>query len=1702
MAINFNINPYYDDFNEAKGFHRILFRPGFAVQARELTQLQTELQDQINKFGKHIFVNGSVVLGGGRTFENDLLSIKLDTTYAGNSIDTTQFVDKIIVGQTSGTRATVKKSINLTTTDPITLIVQVISGGTFTLGENIITADTSYTAKIQSTNAFNSAMLFSVDSGIFFVDGNFVYAEAQTIAVDKYSNTTSKNIGFTVTESIVTSDEDESLLDRAQGSPNFAAPGADRYKVALTLISKDVAIDLDNFIELARIVDGNLVVNKTKTIYSEIGNELARRTFDESGDYTVKKWPLQILDHQSDTPDDTKFTVALDPGKGYIKGYEYETISQEFLTLDRARDTESVEGQDVNLEHGNYIYVNTINGSLSTNNNLYSTVTLNASGSPIGTAKVKHIQWASGTPGDTNAVYKLYLFDIQMNAGEIFGTVTSITSTTFSGTVNALSKVAGTGATFLSGSDSASLVFPLSNTFIESVSSGEYQFQRTYTATFTSGTLTINTANGNERFVGSAGALSSTSMNTYYHVVINDTSFNAGSTGYSNGQVIPFTTAGRSITIGTPVSGNPQSLTFNINDGSFDATVTIIATINANAQEQRSKTLSPYSIKIISSPNTTQGDRDSLAISDLYDVAAIYNTSTTNPTAVTIDGTTGVLTWNSVSHTEVTDNYIIDNGQRAEFYDHASLILNGTPPGATDYLLVVYRNFTAGSTGYFTKDSYTDILYENIPVFTDPSTGKEYQLRDCIDFRPRRIDGSTSFEGGQIPDPDSTFDCNYSYYLGRMDKIIATSDKTFVVKKGVPAIYPNVPTDESNGMSLYVIIIPPYTADIGDITIKYIDNKRYTMRDIGRLEKRIGNLEYYTQLSLLEKQAKDTSIPDASNIEKFKNGFVVDPFTSADIFASGGAAWSQRRWGWWNAWFNGSNTWNFASQNYNENSIAQAASSDFNAAIDPINQELRAPFTVNFSNFDYDSTDTDTVDSKRVGDLVSLDFTEVVALDQPLASTYSNINPFNVIRFLGSITLEPSFDQWVDVRYLPAINKVVDVKMPDAKERVIQNFSGSGNASRLVSTSSKTVTKVLGSSTTSLGANVVDVQFVPFIRNNAVIAIGTTFKPESQLYPYIENTNISQYIKPLTLIEVQAHTGTLFNGDKGVYESLSFRTGSSVGTQVGTAKTAIYSSPLTTNVTRRLLSVYDESGTIAVGDYVYGLSGGGSAQIISVTTYSLGDDLVPDEYGNIGFEFQIPANTFKTGERTIRLINNSTNDVQAQDSIGEGKYTAIGQIQTKQETILTTRSIQKQKVTTQNFQRYRVDPLAQSFFVEAIAYPQGFHLSSVDVYFRTKSQTVPVTMQIRRNVNGYPESDPTIPFSEVVMMPENVNISNDSSAATTFTFPGVIHLAPGEYSIVLLANTQEYEVFVAEMGQTVLGTTTKVDKQPYIGSLFKSQNASTWDAIQNQDLKFIIRRAQFVSVGSAVFNIQDPDSVISYQTIHANIASIAPTGTEIRWYAKSYYGSSTFDADWAPVDVNQDIDYNFLKQLAAASAVGGIPTLRLKADMTTSSDTVSPAIDLAGMSVVTALNTINNDSTGESGASTNGSALARYISKPINLADGFDASNINVTVDINKPSGTDVKVYYKILPSGATTPIVDEIWNEMVLESAVTSSVNSFDFKEHRYFPSGAFDAYGVPNDEPIGTRFNTFQIKIVMLSDNEANTPRLRDLRIIALDS
>ena len=127
MPLNFNVDPYYDDFDPAKNYHRILFKPGFAVQARELTQAQTILQDQITKFADNIFKQNTPVTGGQTTTNFQCYYIKLQETYNGTAIDVTQLDGTLIQNADGTTIARVIKTISPTGTggtgDPSTLVV-------------------------------------------------------------------------------------------------------------------------------------------------------------------------------------------------------------------------------------------------------------------------------------------------------------------------------------------------------------------------------------------------------------------------------------------------------------------------------------------------------------------------------------------------------------------------------------------------------------------------------------------------------------------------------------------------------------------------------------------------------------------------------------------------------------------------------------------------------------------------------------------------------------------------------------------------------------------------------------------------------------------------------------------------------------------------------------------------------------------------------------------------------------------------------------------------------------------------------------------------------------------------------------------------------------------------------------------------------------------------------------------------------------------------------------------------------------------------------------------------------------------------------------------------------------------------------------------------------------------------------------------
>ena len=289
LTTNFNADPYYDDYNADDAYYRILFRPGFAVQAREVTQLQTILQKQIERHGSHTFQDGSIVLGCELNYDNNIKSIQLESQFSGEDITSTDFANGIVTGATSNARAVVVATAGTTATEQPVIVVNYLNNNTFSDGETITIEGTSTQANTVSsagaagisTGAETAASVVSCQSGVFYVGGYFVFKEAESIILEKFTSTPSYRVGFQVTESIVTSDVDGNLLDPAQGAYNYAAAGANRFKIALGLSAKvftsadavEAAAD-ENFYQLLKLDSGVKLEETNYPIYSDLEKTL------------------------------------------------------------------------------------------------------------------------------------------------------------------------------------------------------------------------------------------------------------------------------------------------------------------------------------------------------------------------------------------------------------------------------------------------------------------------------------------------------------------------------------------------------------------------------------------------------------------------------------------------------------------------------------------------------------------------------------------------------------------------------------------------------------------------------------------------------------------------------------------------------------------------------------------------------------------------------------------------------------------------------------------------------------------------------------------------------------------------------------------------------------------------------------------------------------------------------------------------------------------------------------------------------------------------------------------------------------------------------------------------------------------------------------------------------------------------------------
>ena len=1779
-----NISPYYDDYQEDKKFNKVLYRAGRPLQARELTQTQSILQKQIERFGSHIFEEGSLVTGAESDIDLDSYYVKVKSanpnTNGDTSVETyrTSFHNKYVQGKSSGVVAKVVNSSAETTDDSITLFVKWHSQGSdvfnspifhqnevlqeVTLASdgtiNVVAGNSNeFTVKPSSDDPIGRASLASISEGVVFIRGFFCLVDKQQIVLDKYSARPSYRIGLNVTETIIDSASDTSLLDNAQGTSNENAAGADRLKMELVLskFSIDTTDDAD-FIELARVNQGIIEAKITRPQYGQIEQTLARRTFDANGDFVVNQFTHNLREHLNDKTnngfydrefggDANKIVMQVSPGKAYVKGFEIDKIGTTTLNFDKARSTVSLDNTNTPVRLGNILRVTNAHSlpefGNEGNQEVFGDIKLWDSvqdstdvqsgafvGKHIGLTRLRNIDLFSGSSSNSeygsSSQWNLYLFDIKM-----FTEITGTLSGTFTEGDRVVSASGATGiVAYTSGSNL--YVHDVTGTFEAGyaiTTEGKTTGTTTPTAVRTynvdrargvtqdpsdvnsqqfvadiiadsdrvlSGTVSISgtavtgfgtrfqselkegdiviDGAGAEKVIASVSSPTSATLTSSggaiananvtrrrvrihnqdqtaaiyawprdwvkthscdnikvrrQHLVTVDSgtfSINAGTNAtfearntdnfsiavvdasgtYDEGDLIDIEQ------LSPTVSG--QTLTCSIS-GNNGAKLKVTSTVLITDPLSRTKTLRQSRLLKVGSDRSANGfygtaydDREiTLGVADVHKIHAIYEgTTPTMPNASfgTVTGTfvqyetivgqssdaRAVLVYyggsGAISHyrmvsgqfvesetivgatsnasvtisnvdqgsPDIKSRYFFDNGQRDGYYDIAKITRKVGEPAPNGPLLICFDYMTAGAGDFFDVESYSSIPYDDIPVFSPNRIdlgGLEpdgtFELSDAVDFRPvvGQILGTASFAtdntvtpssaidlsnntsgsvyapfgystgrffGGvrsgitdtfassnDSPVPGSSITGDISFYVGRIDKVFLHKSGTFQTSVGIPALSPTKPKAIDDSIELFELQIPAYTKTIKNIKVRSLDHRRFTMKDIGKINNRVTNLERITSLSLLEKDTQTKQILDADGFDRFKSGFLVD--------------------------------------NFRGHRVGDVNHPDYENSIDG---QLGAVRPKSYSQFfDISLNTTKSSNYQKTGDLITLPYAERTYVNQDKASRHINVNPYHVFSFFGNIKLTPETDIWQDREQLPEvrINREgnFDAVMAEnanalgtvwnewqtswaGKPEVVatevqatSNGSWSGDPTQggewtsglqvtreiteTVETQTRTgvTTSVVEDFVETRNDRVVSVTLIPFMRARSIDIHCTNLKPNTFHYFFFDNERVDSLITP---------------------------------------KAAAYSNTgaLTTSAIKK-----------------------------------------SDQNGELKATFALPGGKFPTGERELR-VTSSYNNISSPNSHGSAMYQAKGHLQSTQTEVTSTRNgrvIQERtngerQITKQGertnalpwdtvappvpipaippvrevfielppqilieeviverivevpvpvisevwppavipdlpvqqlpveiptpvivppipivppvilppddlsfgtpevsggnwtdftgrgfpdfgrLERGWGDPLAQSFIIEQSG---GAFLTSVDIYFQAKDTHIPVSVEIRTMVNGYP-GQTVLPFSVVTLNPSSVNTSDDGSAATNFTFESPVYLRENvEYCFVVYSNSNEYEAFISRMGEKDIATNQTIAGQPYAGSLFLSQNASTWTATQEDDLKFILRTAKF-----------------------------------------------------------------------------------------------------------------------------------------------------------------------------------------------------------------------------------------------------------------
>lgn len=1701
MSITAYNETYHDDINTPdvngktpidKNYLRVLFKPGVAVQTRELNQLQSSIQAQLDQMGQSLFASGSRVLGGEVNYEKSVQFIDclIDSSDTFFSSDTDlNIVVESNIGTDTLSASVIKYDIisadsaYKTVRCFIKYITASSSGGTntqsYVTGNNVTLSKVGSTSEVLAdiTNVGFGACA-TIQKGVYFVNGCYAVVDKQIVSIVPPTGTSTYN-GFVVLdviESKVNSDDDSTLLDNSNGTPNYAASGADRYSLNLVLNILDVIPNGSNVITLLSIVNGAVLVKNDNP--SELTNTLAQRTYEESGNYIVNPFPIDIRESYNDgtngglyttsdlplvgysdgdgTPDinaaKNDFIAKLDPSVAYVKGYRIASRDSIPLKVNKARDTylSAVTGSlsdeykevAISASMGNYIDVTFAAGSripsIDDTTELYTLK--DSSNANVATFKVKSIE----NIGDGR--YRIFCYDIEVIDTKLFSDGVAITSP--GGAVFDVASI----PLILGDTNVTDSIYTLPVSPVKSVRKVRYQQKRIFNVDVLTGSVTITIPEADGQFDKS---------NT-------------------------------SIIVGSSSGG---ILTFNITQGT-DPNILVLTGLES----------------------VTNVD----IIATVYTDAILGNKTlkTETRTLTAVSGTDGLYIVDGVKHlVSVNDTrFEIDHdGQNGSNYTTAKIKTKSGVAALPATCNCTFFEFSSGGivADYFSVDSYyaadgSKLSYEQIPTYNGQP------LYDVLDFR--------NYSTSVYPiDPYGVIEMEVDYYLGRIDNVCVNSSGDFYVSRGIPNENPLAPIVSDDSMCLYQLEVAPYTFSMDDVNVIKVDNNRYTMRDIGKLETRIHNLEYYTTLSLLEKSAADQSIFDTTDDrERYKNGFVADNFLG--------------------------------------HGVGDPTNPDYMCSVDPERGILRPYFKT--SSLKFGKTNVSSISgsggtASGVHDkAITLDYTVIPYISQLLSSESMSVNPYNIVSYIGTVKLFPAVDHWVETQYRPQLI-IKDDSAFDAMRSLYKDLGVLGTewnswktydvgiSSEVLSTTFSrrsgvrgarsqrtTVTEITDSlsqarqgiktsigrgkpNIKNLGDRIVDITVRPYIRSRYVYFEGQTLKPNTTFTPFFDDVNVSEHV---------------YNQENLIKENnVTFNNVTPTDVPVATLKDS-------TN--KHLLK--------------------------------------SDSRGRVRGVFVIPnPNTsplkFLTGSRTFRLIDNQTNNLTESETHADGTYTASGVLETKQNSILSTavpelvrtrvtdkRVVTKKKTVTTTAW---IDPLAQSFL---ITNPEGVYLTGVDLYFEkkpTEADAAPVEIYIVPTETGLP-TQTVVPFTNVTVDVEDVEISDTATVPTRFTFDQPVYLLPGvEYALVCLSNSNEYFAYVAEKGKTDISTGRKIDKNPYAGSFFTSQNSSTWTPDQSRDMKFVLHRAKFsvgekavqfqtniqsslqsiditnggsgytlpptvtITGGGAILNataratvvggivtkitLDEIDGVIGgggYTSAPTVTLSAPPAGfgnvTATAVSILPSYPVSTFllkqNAVTIDIDDNTQViksadvknklrvlgkeyqviakesyDSTRAKQAWDGNGINRNDLVTLETILTTDSDYLSPAIDTESLSLTVVENFITNDE----------DTSSAYITRDINLKNPAD--RIDIYLDVNRPTrGTSLNVYVK------TKNTLGES-GDWIKVNPFSPTILPVDSDTLKYS-----EVHYIYNSD---TEFISFAVKMTLTSDNIVDVPTVANFRAIA---